>query len=82
MHLKNVRGKGGRKHRKPAGQRQRRGRTMKTIKDGAWPMATKSMSDDTVAGQSKDTGEKGGQDDLFGDLVNHAMSYPQKRSLN
>jgi hypothetical protein len=40
------------------------------------------MSDDTVTGQSKDTGEKSGQDDLFGDLVNHAMSSPQKRSLN
>ncbi|WP_428718569.1 hypothetical protein [Undibacterium curvum] len=36
----------------------------------------------SLARVRKDTGEKGGQDDLFGDLVNHAMSSPQKRSLN
>jgi hypothetical protein len=36
----------------------------------------------SLARVRKDTGEKGGQDDLFGDLVNHATSYPQKRSLN
>ncbi|MFD1154321.1 hypothetical protein [Undibacterium aquatile] len=36
----------------------------------------------SLARVRKDTGERGGQDDLFSDLVNHAMSSPQKRSLN
>jgi hypothetical protein len=36
----------------------------------------------SLARVRKDTGEKGGQDDLFGDLVNHATSSPGKRSLN
>jgi hypothetical protein len=36
----------------------------------------------SLARTRKDTGEKSGQDDLFGDLVNHAMSSPAKRSIN
>ncbi|MFZ3002067.1 MAG: hypothetical protein WA071_17260 [Undibacterium umbellatum] len=32
----------------------------------------------SLARVRKDTGEKSGQDDLFGDLVNHAMSSPQR----
>ncbi|MEO7578552.1 MAG: hypothetical protein ABIT83_13145 [Massilia sp.] len=36
----------------------------------------------SLARVRKDTGEKGGQDDLFGDLVGHATSSPARRSLN
>lgn len=36
----------------------------------------------SLARVRKDTGEKGGQDDLFGDLVNHATSSPARRSMN
>ena len=32
----------------------------------------------SLARVRKDTGEKSGQDDLFGDLVNHAMSSPRR----
>ncbi|TWI65181.1 hypothetical protein IP91_02588 [Pseudoduganella lurida] len=33
----------------------------------------------SLARVRKDTGIQGGQDDLFGDLVNHAMSSPARR---
>jgi hypothetical protein len=36
----------------------------------------------SLARVRKDTGEKSGQDDLFGDLVGHATSSPVKRSIN
>jgi hypothetical protein len=36
----------------------------------------------SLARVRKDTGEKTGQDDLFGDLVSHATSSPARRSLN
>jgi hypothetical protein len=34
----------------------------------------------SLARVRKDTGERGGQDDLFGDLVNHATSSPGRNS--
>ena len=36
----------------------------------------------SLARVRKDTGERVGQDDLFGDLVNHATSSPARRSMN
>jgi hypothetical protein len=36
----------------------------------------------SLARVRKDTGVQGGQDDLFGDLVNHATSSPARGSLN
>jgi hypothetical protein len=36
----------------------------------------------SLARVRKDTGERGGQDDLFGDLVNHAINSPGKSSSN
>ena len=36
----------------------------------------------SLARVRKDTGEKAGQDDLFGDLVAHATSSPGRRSIN
>ena len=36
----------------------------------------------SLARVRKDTGEKSGQDDLFGDLVNHATNSPVRGSLN
>lgn len=35
----------------------------------------------SLARVRKDTGEKSGQDDLFGDLVNHAINSPARSSM-
>lgn len=36
----------------------------------------------SLARVRKDTGEKSGQDDLFGDLVSHAINSPARSSMN
>lgn len=36
----------------------------------------------SLARVRKDTGERGGQDDLFGELVNHGINSPGKNAMN